>query len=345
MRYLIEHQLRRQGYEVHLAKDGPSGLKTAQTYHPDLIVLDIMMPGMDGFEVCRQIRKDSEISKTPIIFLTGCETKEHKMRAFDVGANDYLTKPFQADELTAHITSILRRTDRLENGKTEMAQRQVVALYGPKGGVGTTTLAIQLAEAITIREDRPVMLIDLDLPLGGVAPSLHLHTQRHVVDLLTVAPEHLSLSLIKQFGQQHRDELLVVPAPGHLVPSEEKVQAVNLKPLLSIVLASGYQVILDLGSTLTELTKTALQLSDVVFVITSGQPVANKFHDTFLSMANKLGLESDRLMTVINELHGAVGNVKLARVPVARIPHASERSRTRLWLREQGIRKLVSVTL
>jgi len=345
MRYLIEYQLRRQGYEISLAKDGPSGLRSAQLYQPDLIVLDIMMPGMDGFEVCQQIRNDAEINRTPIIFLTGCEKKEYKMRAFDVGADDYLTKPFQADELTAHVTAVLRRADRIQTGHLKAAQPQVVALYSPKGGVGTTTLAIQLGEAMTIGEDRPAVLIDLDLPLGGIAPALNLYTGQHIVNLLATKPERLSLPLIKQFVQYHRADLLVIPAPGNLFDLEEKVRPAHLKAVLDTLRSNGYQVILDLGSALTGLTKAALHLSDVVFVITSGQSVANKLHDTFLATADRIGLESHRLMPVINELHGPVGNVKLARVPVARIPHASARSRTRLWLKEQGIRKLVSATL
>ena len=344
MRYVIEHQLRRQGYEVNLAKDGPGGLRAAQLYHPDLIILDIMMPGMDGFEVCQQIRNDAAIDQTPIIFLTGCGRKEYKARAFALGAYDYLTKPFQADELIAHVTAVLRRADRLQTGNIKAAQRQVVALYSPKGGVGTTTLAIQLGEAMAIREDRPVALIDLDLPLGGIAPALNLFTKQHIVNLLAITPERLSLPLLKQFGQYHRADLLVIPAPGSVLDSEEKVQPAHLKAVLDTLRSNGYQVILDLGSTLTNLTRTALRLSDVTFVITSGQPVANKLHDAFLAMAEKLGLESQRLMPVINELHGRVGNVKLACVPVARIAHAGEHSRTRLWLKEQGIHKLVSVT-
>jgi CheY-like chemotaxis protein len=344
MRYLIEHQLRRQGYEVSLAKDGPGGLKAAQLYHPDLIVLDIMMPGMDGFEVCQEIRNDAEINLIPIIFLTGCEAKEYKMRAFDVGADDYLTKPFQADELTAHVTAVLRRSDRIQTGNLKAAPQQVVALYSPKGGVGTTTLAIQLGEAMTMREDRPVALIDLDLPFGGIAATLNLYTKQHIVNVLAITPERLSLPLLKQFVQYHRADLLVIPAPGNLLDLEEKVQPAHLKAVLDTLSSNGYQVILDLGSTLTDLTETALHLSDVIFVITSGQPVANKLHDTFLATADRLGLESHRLMPVINELHGPVGNVKLARTPIARITHASERSRTRLWLKEQGIHKLVSVT-
>ena len=109
VRYLVEHQLKRNGYEAISAKDGPTGIKAAQTHKPDLIVLDIMMPKMNGFEVCEEIRNDPAIAATPVIFLTACMTRKHKLRAFEIGADDYLVKPFQPDELLAHITAVLRR--------------------------------------------------------------------------------------------------------------------------------------------------------------------------------------------------------------------------------------------
>jgi len=100
-----------------------------------------------------------------------------------------------------------------------------------------------------------------------------------------------------------------------------------------------------LGSTLSDLTLEALRLSDFTYVVTSGKPVANKLHNAFMASATKMGLELTRLLPVINELHGAVGNFELSRVPIARIPHATEQSRTKLWLKDQGLQKLVSIMM
>lgn len=345
MRYLIEHQLRREGYEVNLAKDGPSGIKAAQLHQPDLIVLDVMMPGMDGFEVCNEIRNDPGTTQIPIIFLTALETKEYKSKAYEVGADDYLTKPFQADELLAHVSAILRRSKRIQTGVINTSDGNVVSLFSPKGGVGTTTLSIQLGEAITIQEDKPAVLIDLDLPLGGIAPMLNLYSDKHVVKLLDMQLEHLTLSSIKRMAQKHRADMYVIPAPGELVTINYEEKTAHLQRILNQLSSNGYQVILDLGSTLNGLTKCAMQSSDTLFVVTSGQPVANKLYNAFFDQARTLGLEPTQLLPVINELHGSVEEqtVNLPRIPIARIPQTSERSRTRLWLKEQGMRKLMSV--
>lgn len=345
MRYLIEHQLRREGYSVSLAKDGPSGIQAAHNHRPDLIVLDVMMPGMDGFEVCSEIRNDPDTTGIPIIFLTALETKEYKSKAYEVGADDYLTKPFQTDELLAHVSAILRRSERIQTGKIAAKKGNIISLFSPKGGVGTTTLSVQLSEAITIQEDKPAVLIDLDLPLGGVAPMLNLYTQNHIIDLLNTPLNQLSIAMIEQSAQKHRADLYVIPAPGELHHPDYSSKTEQLEKMLSILTNNGYQVILDLGSTLNPLIFTSMKNSDIVFLVTSGQMVANKLSNAFFEQSQSFGMQPTQMFPVINELHGKAeqDDISFPRVPIARIPQTNERSRTRLWLKEQGLRKLVSV--
>jgi DNA-binding response OmpR family regulator len=345
IRYLVEHQLRSNDYEVHSAKDGPSGLRAARAYQPDLILLDIRMPGMDGFQVCEQIRKDPETATTPIIFITARMTPEDKSRAHRLGGNDYLMKPFQASELLSHIDASLQQSRQTEEHNEQPAHGRITAFYSPKGGVGTTTLAIQLSEAIVIRQERPVALLDLDLPLGGIAPMLNLPHMRHILDLLSLPQGHIEMDQIRRFAQRHRQDLLVLPAPGRFVRQGRSSGSESLKPVVDVLAAAGYLVVLDLGSKLSGLTLQAMRLADVIYVVTSGQPVANKLHNAFMASAAELGLEANRLLPVINELHGNVDRVELSRVPVARIPHATEQSRSQIWLRDQGLRKMVSVAL
>ena len=105
-RELLEMNLTRRGYRVLVAGDGISALNVAEVELPDLIVLDLMLPGMDGYEVCRRIR---EYSAVPIIMLTARAEDTQKVRGLELGADDYVTKPFSADELLARIDAVLRR--------------------------------------------------------------------------------------------------------------------------------------------------------------------------------------------------------------------------------------------
>jgi DNA-binding response OmpR family regulator len=103
---LIEHTFAREGYQVHTASDGKEALRVFFAHRPDLVVLDIMMPRMDGWETCRRIR---EVSDVPIIMLTARGQDEDIVRGLEYGADDYLTKPFSIKVLLAHARAVLRR--------------------------------------------------------------------------------------------------------------------------------------------------------------------------------------------------------------------------------------------
>lgn len=112
----IERSLRGDEFHVELASSGVEGLKTARRNRPDLVILDIIMPGMDGYAVCREIRADPVLAPTPVLFLTAKIKDEDKITGFNAGADDYLCKPFNIDELVLRVRAILRRTRRQEAG-------------------------------------------------------------------------------------------------------------------------------------------------------------------------------------------------------------------------------------
>jgi two-component system KDP operon response regulator KdpE len=106
---LTQLQLENRGYQVHLAHDGVEGLRQAYALQPDLVVLDIMMPDMDGWTVCERLR---ELSEVPIIFVTAIGKEADIVRGLEMGADDYLVKPFSPRELMARIEAVLRRGAR-----------------------------------------------------------------------------------------------------------------------------------------------------------------------------------------------------------------------------------------
>ncbi len=107
----IRFYLEDEDFEVLTATEGSEALDLAERYQPDLIILDVMMPCMDGFEVCRELRSRSRTRLIPIILLTARESVEDKVRGFDLGADDYITKPFNNRELLARVKSRIRRSE------------------------------------------------------------------------------------------------------------------------------------------------------------------------------------------------------------------------------------------
>lgn len=110
----IERCLRGNEFHVQVVNTGVAGLKAARRKAPDLVLLDVMMPGMDGFTVCKEMREDIILKDVPIIFLTAKNKVEDKISGLSVGADDYLVKPFNVDELLLRVKAILRRSQRAE---------------------------------------------------------------------------------------------------------------------------------------------------------------------------------------------------------------------------------------
>lgn len=105
----VAARLRGEGFEVAVAFDGPTGVELCETAPPDLVVLDVMLPGMDGLEVCRRIQRDRPV---PVIMLTALDSETDVLIGLGVGADDYLTKPFSPRELVARVKAMLRREER-----------------------------------------------------------------------------------------------------------------------------------------------------------------------------------------------------------------------------------------
>ena len=120
----VERSLSGNDYQISLADNGLDGIKTARNTMPDLVILDVIMPEIDGYEVCKRMRADAQLCEIPILFLTAKIKDEDKVNGFLAGADDYLTKPFNIDELTLRVQAILRRTGRQESSKGQSSEHR-----------------------------------------------------------------------------------------------------------------------------------------------------------------------------------------------------------------------------
>ena len=109
---LIEYNLIHQGFQAQVLNGSAGALRTLEQSRPDLILLDVMLPGIDGFELCRQIRKSQFLGRTPVLFLTARSDEVDRVLGLEIGGDDYMTKPFSPRELIARVKAHLRREDR-----------------------------------------------------------------------------------------------------------------------------------------------------------------------------------------------------------------------------------------
>ena len=146
----VRARLASEGFRVLVAGDGPAALAAAAEHRPDLVVLDLMLPGMDGLEVCRELQKDTWV---PVLMLTARTEEADKVAGFAVGADDYLTKPFSLRELTVRVKAILRRMERIR------------AATNGSGPIEHGALAIDPAKRRVSVDGREVQLTPLEFDI------------------------------------------------------------------------------------------------------------------------------------------------------------------------------------
>jgi DNA-binding response OmpR family regulator len=168
--HLLNLYLKDAGFDVVAARDGADGLALHAREHPDLVILDIMLPAIDGFEVCRRIR---QWSKTPILMLTARGSEDDRIQGLDLGADDYLVKPFSPRELVSRVRAILRRVNGGEGSETRSAS--------PTGSPGGEATAVMHFSGLTI--DLPARRVEV----GGVEVMLT-PTEFDLLALLAKSP-------------------------------------------------------------------------------------------------------------------------------------------------------------
>lgn len=260
---LIGLMLQRQGYEVIAANSGTQALARVKTETPDLIILDVMMPDMNGYEVCRRIRMNPDLRNVPILMFTAKTLIDDKVAGFEAGADDYLTKPTHPAELNARIKSMLARNTP-QTAKPQ-SQGAVVGIIGAKGGIGTTTLAVNFAAGCLRMNKRPIVA-DFNIGTGGVGMLLGITDSGGLMNMLKVPSPDIRPNAVERELVAHNSGirgLLNMPLPKEAMlnhPTDSAVATVQAMRALTDV------VILDLGSRYTLLNHRLLAVVDRIIV-------------------------------------------------------------------------------
>ncbi len=179
-----------KGYRVVTAENAEVALRQIENQQPDLVILDIMLPDVSGIEVCQRVRSKSETSNLPIIMLSARVQVPDKVKGLEAGADEYVTKPVDSDELVARVAALLERTRRLRQAQP-VKTGKALGFVGAKGGVGTTTVALNVASALA-RQGKAAIAVELRAYYGTFAPQMNLAPAENLTNLLELDPERIS---------------------------------------------------------------------------------------------------------------------------------------------------------
>ena len=309
---LLQYTLKQEGYDVVIAGDGAEGFRLWGAEAPDLILLDVQLPKLDGYQVATKIRsEEGGSSHTPIIMLTAEREVEQKVRGLRAGADDYLIKPFHPAELLARIKSLLARFAPRDALLARPPMGRVLAFYGAKGGVGTTTISINAAIALHRELGRKVALVDANLQFGDHRVFLDLGLdKKSIVDIVT-APT-IDQDIVRQVMVKHDSGVDLLLAP----PSPETAELVHPDHLPQILtqLATIYDYILvDVDKRLDDVNLGIFEAAETVLVVMTADLSCLKNVRLILETMNHLGYPSSKVHLVLNRSNAFTGiNVKNA---------------------------------
>lgn len=295
---LVGLMLQRQGYQIVAANNGQQALVMAKTEEPDLILLDIMMPDLDGYEVTRQLRDNPETSGIPIIMFTAKSQLEDRVTGFEVGADDYLTKPTQPRELFVHVQDILAR--KQATGVVSPIQRgHVVGILAAKGGQGISTLAINLGIALHTKIRQQVIVAELRPGEGSMALDLGLTPGDGLSRLLELDPAALTIEEIEAALVQHSSGIRLLLSSYLPKDTQYRGMANEFSAIAQELPNIANYVLLDLGVGIHQITEKVLNTCDILIVALEPFPNTVIRTKILIDELASRGFNQERLHTVL----------------------------------------------
>jgi pilus assembly protein CpaE len=282
----------RGGYQTMVSTDGMDGLNKALADPPDLAIVDVMMPGISGHEVCRQLRANPATASIPIIVLTARGQLMDRQAALDAGADDYIIKPVTMKELLERVTQALVKRD----AGTAPVVAGTIVLLSMRGGVGTTTLAVNLAAVLAQTGDGAACLVDLCPSSGHVALQLGLRPEPNWSDFVRAGiPD---AAAIEARLLRHDSGLHVLASPLFPVVGPGLSRAV-VQTVLRTLEQRFATTVVDAPPVLSEGAMTALEAATAVgLVVTAEAPSIQAAVGTLRALRGW----SDRTWIILNQV-------------------------------------------
>lgn len=275
---LVGITLQRQGYEIVAASSGRQAIGMAHSEQPDLLILDVMMPDMDGYEVTRRLRTDQVTAGIPIIMFTAKTQIDDKVTGFEAGADDYLTKPTQPRELLAHVKAVLARTSKGRTGQIaetleSTAERgHVIGVMASKGGLGVSTAALNLGVILRSRSQKSVVVAEFRPGQGSLGLELGYIRPTGLSSLLQRKSTEINRKTVEGQLITHGTGVQLLLASYQSSDSKNANLVDNFEVIAKTLSYMASYVLLDLGSSYTPMVDKVLNHCDDIILLVEPHP-------------------------------------------------------------------------
>jgi pilus assembly protein CpaE len=316
---LVGLMLERKGYQILAAASGQQALQKAIEANPDIIILDVMMPDMDGYQVAAQLRKHPATESIPILMFTAKAAVNDKIAGFQAGADDYLTKPVHPRELITRIEALLQRRGATSDTEARK-QGHIVAFLPTKGGLGTTTLTVNTAVEIkNMHKDKKVALVELQEGSGTVGLQLGLDEEAGLPHLLAEPLTYLTRNTLHEQMAQHNTGLQVLTSNANPIGTGDPLSEGFTRTLLRFLGTENDYLVLDLPARLDAPYAEALKVAETIVVSVDPNPIGMELARRMLASLDQLGIGSHRVKLVL--IHRVPASGALSRTMIEQTLH------------------------
>jgi CheY-like chemotaxis protein/MinD-like ATPase involved in chromosome partitioning or flagellar assembly len=292
------------GFEVQAAAGGNQGVALVEKERPDLVLVDLMMPEVDGFMVCERIRKGPAGANIQIVVLSALDELDGKVRALELGADDYLVKPVESRELVSRINAMLERGARLRQSGSQ-ARGRLTVVAGAKGGIGTSTVAMNLAALHAGGKGADaVVLADLAVPVGTLGSMLNIEVPDRWAWGELLSDGASSVRRLSNYLMRNPQ------VPLQLLPGVRRGSAYRtvtpeaVSSFGTSLRGLAETIVVDLGNQPSPFAPPLLGEADVILIVVEPEIICVELTRQFLDRLHETGILSHRIRLVLHHAQG-----------------------------------------
>lgn len=299
---LIQKKAKESDYELEYAKTSAEGLAKISSFEPELLIVDLMLPDMDGFQILERLKRDPKFSAVPVIVITAKDELDQKLKAFELGADDYLVKPFQPEELVARMGILARRrrasqTQGKSPEKTKNASLHVV--HTLRGGLGCSSIVVNLGLAFQKLWGKSILLVDGVLTAGQIALMLDARPTATWENLVGINEETLDDVVVSEMMCNHKSGVRYIASPRYPIAADTFSTEI-LKLFMDRLKTQNDFIIADVSHDFSDMTINMLSMSDSILLVMAPEIASLRSTMGALEIYDRLGISVEKVKIVLN---------------------------------------------
>jgi pilus assembly protein CpaE len=301
---LIRKTLKEAEYDLEYAKSGGEGLAKVPTFLPEMLIVDLKLPEMDGFEILERLRRDPKFGHIPVIVITSKDELSEKLKAFELGADDYVVKPFQPEELVARMGILARRGRAMQivqqmEKTTSSRNTTIVTVHSLRGGLGCSSIVVNLGLAFQKIWGKQTLLIDGILTAGQVALMLDARPNATWENLVGVDHENLDDVVVGEMMCSHNSGIRYIASPRYPIAADTFTNE-TLKLFMDRLKSHNDFIIVDTSHDFSDMTIQLLSVSSTILLVMAPEMASLRTTMSALEIYDRLGIPLDKVKIVLN---------------------------------------------